>query len=284
MALGYGPESGTLKFYVPDGHLADGGVKEILRRAGLPFPEKDPGYIVIDDAELHGNYHFPRNHVDKLVMVLRRPHDIPKSVRNPGIHSVGITGADFIYDRLDVNPNKGMAELERMGFYDLADLGCRPANVIAAFPVDDKVLGPAEMQRMMEQYASRRGGKAVIATEFPRMTWYALVDTFGVPQDFVRIEETWGKTEQWASVRDADGVVDVAEGGDSMYRNGLRGAKPGVLMPTTPHLIARKEVYAAHEPVVDELIGRLERAAQELREEQPRLFANKLRPDIFAGV
>jgi ATP phosphoribosyltransferase len=172
-----------------------------------------------------------------------------------------------------------------MGFYDLVNLGCRPANVIAAFPVEDCVIGPDEMQRIMERYALRRGRNvAVIATEFPRMTRYALVEMFGVPERLVRIEETWGKTEQWASVKDADGVVDVAERGDSLYRNGLRGAKPGVLMPTTPHLISRREVFAAHEPVVDELKGRLEKAAHELHDEKPELFANKLRPDIFAGA
>jgi ATP phosphoribosyltransferase len=169
---------------------------------------------------------------------------------------------------------------------ELLDLGCRPASILAAFPHSYGVRTSADVLKFFSDVASHNdNGRATVATEFPNMTKYALVQFFGVPEDLFTLRETDGKTENYASpdVRDADAMVDVSETGSGILRNQLRAVRPEILRPTKPRLIIHTDAYSAHEPVVNELVYRLQKGIDDLREyTNGEAFREKLPEEVFA--
>lgn len=262
-----------MRIYLPNGHLADGGVRAIWLETGLPYPtDENGGVIIIDDADLHGLYGYPKNHVDRLVISQRRPHNIARDVVECG--GLGITGKDFLVDRLQ--------SISRDGVEELFDLGCRPATLLAAFMKGKNVYNAADVRRVMEEAAGTRGSKGIIASEYPRMAMNAMIEIFGVDPELVEIWETAGQTETYPLSGDTDGIVEISETGIRLLASGLRGVKPEVIRPTTPRVIVRTDIYTAHEPVMREIVDRLEVGAAQYREKNPKAFKDKLPAEIFA--
>ncbi|MBM3303792.1 MAG: hypothetical protein FJY76_01750 [Candidatus Aenigmarchaeota archaeon] len=273
-------QEGTLKIYLPDGHLADGGLRDIWKATRLPYPKPGKHPIFVESKELHKEYGFPKNHVDRLVLVCRRPHNIPDSVKNFG--GLGVSGEDFIRDRLGVPIDENLEYMQRLGVLEVMDLGCRPATILAAFPRDDDVYDAEEVKGFIERVAEIRRGKVRVASEFPVITRYALVEMFGVPEAMFETIKTDGKTEGYPSSGDSELIIDVAESGGQLLENGLRAVRPEIIRPTTPRVIVRTDIYTAHEPVVKELENRLQRGIRSYKRTNSEAFRDKLSEEVFA--
>jgi len=273
-------QEGTLKVYLPDGHLADGGLRRIWDATRLPYPEPGQPPIMVESRELLGKYGFPKNHVDRLLLVCRRPHNIPESVRDFG--GLGVSGEDFIRDRLGVPIDADLEYMQGSGVREVMDLRCRPATILAAFPRDDGVYDTAQARELLERLAEARGGRARVASEFPSITRYVLIEMFGVPETRFDTIETAGKTESYPSSGDTDMMVDVSETGSQILANHLRAVRPEILRPTTPRVIVQTDVYTAHEPVVNELESRLQRGIREYIKVDKEAFRDKLPEEVFA--
>ena len=71
-----GREEGTLNIYAPDGHLWDGGLKDMWDCTEMPMPNGRIKYMQLDQSVLR-NANYPRNKVDRVNLIVRRPHNIP---------------------------------------------------------------------------------------------------------------------------------------------------------------------------------------------------------------
>jgi len=272
----------TLKIYLPDGHLERGGVAKIWRATRLPYPKRKQLYVVVESDELHNKYGYPTDHVDRIVLISRRPHNIPTSINNFG--GVGISGEDFIRDRLDIPIDSDQiryADTSGNAVESLLNLQCMPASILAAFRRDYMIRDAKNVRDAMARFAEKRGGRALIASEFPQLTMYAMVDIFGVDEAIVEVFKTDGATEPFA-VWDCDGMVDVAQTGGSIVANDLRAVRPEVLKKTTPHTIVRTDTLSYHEPIVKELKGRLQKGVDNLMRDEPEAFVPALSKETFA--
>ncbi len=272
---------GHLKIYLPDGHLEKGGLRAIWEMGtGLPYPSNEQ-YIISFTPDEIVERGFPRDAVGKLSLILRRPHDIPASVRRYG---VGITGEDFIRDRLGIGLTNGYKNglekgLTERGLMHGCDLQCRPSNIVMAFPMD---MGIGGNNDVMSKFLDN---SIMIATEYPKSTEDYSKNELLVP---TRIIETAGKTEAYPLVGESDGIFDVAETGHSLIRNGLRAIMPIALEGSTPRTIFNGQAYGIHREFLDDLVVKLEYGRELVRsgnlpawQEEHVNFNNPLDPMAF---
>ncbi len=275
-------EDGRVKVYIPDGHIKTGGFYDIWAATMLPYPEEKDYVAELSELDLR-KLGYPRDGVETLTVVVRRPHNIPESIKRGG---AGVSGRDFFSDRLlgliPQNESDFSSELEEKGLVDLLNLKCRPSYIVFAFPEDYDIKKIEDLRRKLKKLDPNI---PLAATEFESIARSAAEEIAGLKKGEYMLLITDGKTETYPRVGDTHGMVDVTETGESIKRNRLLIAEPLVMERVTPHFVVDEDTYKAHKPVFDEMISRMEKRIEELNEERPEIFAVKLNREVIpAGI
>jgi len=306
----YSEDKGDLKIYLPDGDLYKGKRDPvpvgglIWNSTGLPYstvkddsiPKYEGGTEIGRDVLELGKADivklgYTKDVPERLLLVTRRPHNIPRSVQKEGM---GISGKDFIADRLKVPVLNGAKEeeafmkyLEKQGILQVLDLGYKPTQIVFVFPTRYGISTIDELKYNLTKFIERNGGKIRLPSEFEELPYYGL-EKFGIPRKFVDVERTPGKTEPYAILQEADGFCDIVETGksiiDAVDGNGkrlIRALKPPIIDPSTPRVIVNKNTYQIFRGFFDELFGRLDECMKKMKKEYPEYWEKKADPRIF---
>jgi len=306
-AIIYSQEKGDLRIYLPDGDLYKGKRDPvpvggfIWNYTGLPYStNKDDSIPTIEIGNKIGRdvlelkkeelKKLGYRGVERLLLVTRRPHNIPLSVQREGI---GISGKDFIADRLKAPILNGAREEENFKKYlesnkilQPLDLGYKKAKIVFVFPERYGIGTFDDLKENLDKFTKRNGGKLRIASEFDELPYYAL-EKFGISRKFVYLEKTPGKTEPYAILQEVDGFCDIVETGSSIINavdeNGkrlIRAIYPPVMI-STPRLLVNKETYSIFKEFCDELIERLTEGTKKVKREYPIYWEDRVDPRIF---
>jgi ATP phosphoribosyltransferase len=268
---------GNLRIILPDGHIKDGGFARIWEGTGLPYPEGKDYKAVVGDSGLR-SLGYPKDAVSQITVVIRRPHDIPESIRRSG--GMGVSGKDFYVDKLRIDSkgrNGKFAEaLAKYNMIDVLDLGCRPSYIAVAFPA---TYGIGSMDLVKGRVLELDPERPIMATEFEDMCRSTVETDIGM--DNYELVVTNGKTETWPAMGDTHGMLDVTETGDAIRDNDLRAVRGFVMERVTPHLVCDKDTYEMHAEVVDEINARLQQKIDELMEDDnyKHMFKTKLKTE-----
>ncbi len=302
------PTERSLKIYLPDGHLYKldkepiGAGKEIWEYTGLPYSMLDydadrnvgtpttqingngnsngngRGYVLRVSPREAESLGYPTGDMDSLYLIVRRPHNIPESIRQSGL---GISGKDFFIDRLNLDDplsdSSEAAFLDKLGEHGIVNatnLHYRPTSIVLAFPLYRKI-------REYEDMTEFKNNKLRIATEYP---WIAERKVRGRCPEIngtLEIIKTDGKTEGYIPAGDSEGIVEVCETGNSIVDNSLNIVVPHVLDVSMPYIAFNKGNYEMFPEFCDELLKRVVYGRDMVKEKYPELFTHSIRPDAY---
>jgi len=280
----YSEKNGVMKIYLPDGHLEDSGGRDIWSYTNLPYPTKNDNEMIVFEKKQISNAGY-QNEVEKIVIVMRRPQNIPCTLKKYGI---GISGSDFTADRLEIPVINGHTgddeyfeeELSDKGITLLRRVGFRPVDLMFAFMNDSNVKNYEDI-REFSQYLKNNNQKLSIATEFPYLTEISLEKLSKIyDKNSYEIETTDGKTEPFVRAGDTTGVMDVVETGKSMENNGLYPVLPAVI-ESSPLLMVNTSTYNNFIYTIDEINYRVGEGMNKMKNEHPEYFEKKFQKELF---
>ncbi|RLI98596.1 MAG: hypothetical protein DRO99_00285, partial [Candidatus Aenigmatarchaeota archaeon] len=145
--------------------------------------------------------------------------------------------------------------------------------------------GIANMGEVKGVLARLKPNVAVVATEFGDIATTVAEESMGFQSGEYTIRKANGKTEVFPRLGQSHGIVDVTETGNSLRENELAVAEPFIMERITPQFVSNASTYRAHAPVVDEMVKRMEARIDELMEDNPQIFKDKLQTEgLFASV
>ncbi|MBI5061233.1 MAG: hypothetical protein HZB67_02885 [Candidatus Aenigmarchaeota archaeon] len=298
----YHQDEGNAKIYLPDGHLYKGrGEKigageEIWKYTKLPYGTlnhanyEDIGLkigdaLFLDPEELKA-LGYSTDDMSQLLIIIRRPQQIPRSVRDEGM---GITGKDWSADMLDIPLINGngknedeyekwyVAELNERGIETPGSLKYRPSHLVLAFPrhYGIKTYEDAKMQVELLSRNLR------VASEFETLARSVMRKRLGLGDRQYDLTVTHGKTETFAISGDSDCIIDVAESGNGLMDNRLRAINPPVMQTSTPYFLINRSTREKFPDFTKELTERLYEGRDEVKKKHPSLFEDKLDKRIY---
>src|SRR3989338_5016116 len=222
---------------LPDGHLQDGGLKQIFEEAGFKYPSiADRPVFEVRSLNIRNRIY--------------RPHDIPENMRGKLI-DIGVTGKDFLLDyyleqcmRNNKDPLKDNEY--RHEFVKLLDFGCRPSYLVFLIGKDHVENPPASWDGVKSRFTKR--SKMRSASEYRHIMDY-LLRISKIPHDEVRYLR--GKEESYipsaSDISDDevryfrgnngyDCVIGVAETGESITNNPGIQVVGGPILRSVPTL------------------------------------------------
>jgi ATP phosphoribosyltransferase len=297
----YTQTNGCLKIYLPDGHLYRGekepigAGEEIWKHTGFPYGTLNHSQTPIGETRGDNVYLEPHHLRDlgyiadglKLVILsIRRPQQIPESV---AIEGMGISGKDWISDGLNIPLINGVTEDEfkaqLFGTYHIQTTGSleyRPSHLVVAFPVRYGIETYDDVIREARSYRRESRKPIRIASEFPTLTGLAMERLIGLSKDEYELKLTHGKTEGFVLNGDSEGMLDIAESGGSILRNGIRAVRPAVMEVSTPYLLINDRTRTEYfDPFITQLIARIDEGKEIVKGEHPELFEDRLDDRIY---
>jgi len=285
-------EMGIIDVYLPDGHLEDGGVRNIwMEYVGLPYPDSTDSRkysITVPYRKIPSGLK-PRG-VKKIRITVARPHNIP------GLSGICVSGEDFFREDLRIGARNGTMDdyegaLRKKGKVLLVDTGMRPSHLLAAIKRDGEINTLDEIP----DYVSSEG-RLYVATEYPFIAFemfaamdngnpvkpYVMDNGRQTPDDInVVIRPINGKAEGYIQSENAKMIIDISETGNTLRRNGLVALEPEILR-STAQVIADIETVEMHPKFIKELQGRLERGIEKDRKTHPERYIDKLNKKVFS--